>query len=227
MEEQNRKAQDAIIEAWLDKKAQTLAGSGAWLSGKVVQSAQFDYSSYDQFFYRFLLATKRKSGVYDTIPVVVSTMVADVNDIQIGKDVSIKGEIRTHNRQGSDQRKHLDLYGLARDVRILESEQELRDAANINAVYLNGCLCRKPVYRITPMNKEITDLMVAVGTGYRVSYVPCIAWGNLARVTKGMNTGDHLRLLGRIQSRAYIKRISENQVEERTAYEISIMQLLR
>ena len=95
-----------------------------------------------------------------------------------------------------------------------------------NHIYLDGYICKKPVYRKTPLGREIADLLVAVNRPYGKSdYIPCICWGRNARFAEKFQVGEHIQLWGRIQSREYQKKISENEVERRVAYEVSVSKL--
>ena len=86
---------------------------------------------------------------------------------------------------------------------------------------LTGTVCREPVYRHTPLGREITDLMLAVSRRYRRrDYVPCILWGSVARMGAECPVGTVLTVEGRLQSRCYVKQTEEGP-EERTAYEVS------
>jgi single-stranded DNA-binding protein len=97
---------------------------------------------------------------------------------------------------------------------------------NPNQIYLDGFICKKPVFRTTPFGREITDMLLAVNRPYNKSdYIPCIAWGRNARYSENMKVGDRIKIWGRIQSRNYQKKISEEQVITRTAYEVSISKM--
>ena len=87
-------------------------------------------------------------------------------------------------------------------------------------------MCKRPVYRKTPLGREIADLLLAVNRPYGKSdYIPCICWGRNARYASGFDVGEHVRILGRIQSREYVKKLSETETETRTAYEVSVSKL--
>ena len=78
----------------------------------------------------------------------------------------------------------------------------------------------------TPLGRSICDVILAVNRHYgRADYLPCIAWGQTAVQIAGMDVGERLALEGRVQSRTYTK-LLESGSEERTAFEVSIMQLL-
>ena len=99
-------------------------------------------------------------------------------------------------------------------------------AKNPNSIVLSGYICKPPVYRTTPFNREIADLLLAVNRAYNKSdYIPCIAWGRNARFVQNLKVGDRVALSGRIQSREYVKRLSETQSVTMTAYEVSVSKL--
>ena len=92
-------------------------------------------------------------------------------------------------------------------------------------VYLDGFVCKKPVYRVTPMGREIADMLLAVNRAYNKSdYIPCICWGRNARFAADFELGDNIKIWGRVQSRVYRKFVDEVE-EERVAYEVSIGRL--
>jgi len=133
--------------------------------------------------------------------------------------LAVQGEVRSYNNR-SGQGSKLVITVLARRVQPAEAEE------GENRLTLAGVLCRKPVLRRTPLGREICDLLLAVNRPYgRADYLPCIAWGSLAVHCGGLDVGDGLRLEGRLQSRQYHKVIDGEQVE-RTAFEISVMNLL-
>jgi single-stranded DNA-binding protein len=115
----------------------------------------------------------------------------------------------------------------SRLVITLFAQQLSRDVCGVddNRLSLAGVLCKNPVYRRTPLGREIADLLLAVNRPYgRSDYLPCIAWGALAQRCARMTTGTGLRLQGRLQSRAYTKVIEGGSVK-RVAFEVSIMTL--
>jgi single-stranded DNA-binding protein len=94
-----------------------------------------------------------------------------------------------------------------------------------NQIFLNGFICKVPIYRKTPFGREISDILVAVNRAYNKSdYIPCIAWGRNARYMANLEVGANIRVWGRVQSRIYQKRVGE-EVEERVAYEVSVSKI--
>jgi single-stranded DNA-binding protein len=97
---------------------------------------------------------------------------------------------------------------------------------NPNSIVLCGYICKPPVYRTTPFNREICDILIAVNRSYNKSdYIPCIAWGRNARFAKNLEVGEKIAISGRIQSREYQKKFSEEDIRVMTAYEVSISKL--
>lgn len=93
----------------------------------------------------------------------------------------------------------------------------------VNHVFLDGHIRKSPVYRKTPLGREITDVLLAINRPYGKSdYIPCIFWGRNARYISEFDIGDRIRIWGRIQSREYVKKISEDEIENRIAYEVSV-----
>ena len=131
-------------------------------------------------------------------------------------------QFRSYNRH-EEQKNRLVLSVFAREIEFIEEEP---DGAKTNHILLEGYMCKKPVYRKTPLGREIADLLLAVNRPYGKSdYIPCICWGRNARYASGFEVGEHVRILGRIQSREYVKKLSETETETRTAYEVSVSKL--
>ena len=136
--------------------------------------------------------------------------------------MNVKGQFRSYNNYTESGNK-LILTVFARDIEINPEEVNLK---NPNYIYLNGFLCKKPVYRTTPFGREITDILIAVNRAYNKSdYIPCIAWGRNARFAGSLEVGENIKIWGRIQSREYQKKISETESITKTAYEISVSKM--
>ncbi len=104
--------------------------------------------------------------------------------------------------------------------------EEIDESRNPNGILLSGYICKPPVYRTTPFNREIADVLIAVNRAYNKSdYIPCIAWGRNARFVKNLSVGDKVAISGRIQSREYQKKLSETETKTMTAYEVSVSKL--
>lgn len=192
--------------------------------GEVVSDFTFSHEVYGEGFYMVYLSVKRLSQVFDTIPLMVSERLIDVSKDYRGMFMEASGQFRSYNRH-EENHNRLVLSVFVRDLHIDEIEQEVEKP---NYIFLDGYLCKPPVYRKTPLGREIADLLMAVNRPYGKSdYIPCICWGRNARYADGFHVGEHVQLWGRIQSREYQKQIGDEEYETRVAYEISVSKLER
>ena len=192
------------------------------VAGEVVSEFTFSHEVFGEGFYCLYIQVGRLSESYDVIPLMISERLMDVKADYRGKYIEVLGQFRSYNRHEAN-RNRLVLSVFAREVNICEEEDS---QVKPNQIYLGGFICKKPVYRKTPLGREIADLLVAVNRPYGKSdYIPCICWGRNARFAEKFQVGEHIQLWGRIQSREYQKKISETEVEKRVAYEVSVSKL--
>jgi len=196
------------------------------VTGKIVSPIEFSHEMYGEGFYNFYLEVPRLSETVDILPITISERLIVNLDLKEGKYVKIFGQLRSYNRY-VDGASKLVLTIFSRDIKLLEDEKEIKEELKSpNEIFLDGYICKPPVYRTTPFGREISDLLLAVNRAYNKSdYIPCIAWGRNARFCDNILVGDHLKIWGRIQSREYQKKIKENEYETRVAYEVSISKL--
>lgn len=181
------------------------------LVGSIESDFIYSHSLYGETFYVLTLSVKRDSGKADLIPLLVSERLIDVSEPLVGQSVYVSGEFRSHNQHDADKNR-VKLYVFVNRVERLDTTN------NVNDVFLEGCICKQPTYRHTPLGREISDVTLAVNRGYNKSdYIPCILWGRNAYFVKSLNAGDRIRVAGRIQSREYTK-----DGEAKTAYELSV-----
>ena len=165
---------------------------------------------------------RRLSSSQDRIPLMISERLMDVTQDYTGEFIMATGQFRSYNRH-DEQKNRLILSVFVREVSFIDEEL---DGAKTNTILLDGYICKLPVYRKTPLGREIADLLLAVNRPYGKSdYSPCICWGRNARFASSFEVGEHVQVLGRIQSREYVKRLSETETEKRTAYEVSVSKL--
>ena len=190
-----------------------------YFMGEIVSEATFSHEVYGEGFYEFYVKVLRLSGQADILPVTISERLIQGNDLKIGSTLCALGQFRSYNKlEGGRSRLMLTVF--VREI------VEIAPSKNPNSIVLSGYICKPPVYRTTPFNREIADLLVAVNRAYNKSdYIPCIAWGRNARFVQNLRVGDRIALSGRIQSREYQKRLSEEEVVTMTAYEVSVSKL--
>lgn len=193
--------------------------------GKVVSDLEFNHDMYGEKFYIFDLEVPRLSNSVDILPISISERLLIGLDLRIGEYVIIEGQLRSYNRY-VDMRNRLVLTIFTREIYIPEEEELNEVLRRPNEIFLDGYICKDPIYRTTPFGREITDILLAVNRPYNKSdYIPSIAWGRNARFCENLNIGDHIKIWGRIQSREYQKKLNTGEIEKKIAYEVSISKL--
>ena len=191
------------------------------ITGEVASAFSFSHEVFGERFYLADIAVKRLSDSEDLIPVMVSERLVDVTEDLTGVTVRVEGQFRSYNRHEGKSKLILSVF--AREWEFVEEEEK---SVKINQIFLDGFICKTPVYRTTPLGREIADLLIAVNRPYGKSdYIPCICWGRNARFASGFEVGMRIQVHGRIQSRKYTKKLSETEFEERIAYEVSVSKI--
>ena len=192
------------------------------IMGKIDTGFTFSHQVFGEGFYTMELLVRRLSDSEDRIPVMVSERLLDITQDYTGQYIEIHGQFRSYNRH-EEKHNRLVLSVFAREVNFVEEQDE---SLPVNQIFLDGFICKPPVYRKTPLGREIADMLLAVNRPYSKSdYIPCICWGRNARYAANFQVGERCLVWGRIQSREYMKRISDENMEKRVAYEVSVSKL--
>ncbi len=192
------------------------------IAGEIMGGFTFSHDVFGEGFYVMDISVGRLSESNDIIPIMVSERLVDVKKDYTGMQAVVNGQFRSYNRH-EESRNRLVLSVFAREIEIMEEPTE---DVRPNYIFLDGFVCKPPIYRKTPLGREIADVLLAVNRPYGKSdYIPCICWGRNARFAEGFQVGEHIQIWGRIQSREYQKKISENEFEKRVAYEVSVSKL--
>lgn len=192
------------------------------IEGEVVSGFAYSHEIFGEGFYMVDVRVTRLSDICDTIPVMVSEKLVDVSSDYTGQLVLVDGQFRSYNRH-EERRNRLVLSVFAREVCFVD---RLEESARTNQIFLDGYICKEPVYRKTPLGREIADVLLAVNRPYGKSdYIPCICWGRNARYASHFKVGERCMVWGRIQSREYLKKLDEGNMEKRTAFEVSVSRL--
>lgn len=192
----------------------------AFLTG-TISYMQFSHKAHEKCYYKAWLSIERISGHKDYLPIIVSQTLHDLPGVWQEKYIYVNGQFRSYNPCIAGKRR-LILNVFALDIGIWHKETNSDDQ---NQIYLNGYICKNPIYRKTPKNREITELLIAVNRSHNQSdYIPCICWGRNAQATSSLSVGTRIQIWGRIQSREYFKQVNERQVK-RTAYEVSVSRI--
>lgn len=192
------------------------------IMGKIASGFTFSHEVFGEGFYMVDVLVSRLSDSSDRIPVMVSERLIDVTQDYQGEYIQVSGQFRSYNRH-EEKKNRLVLSVFAREVSFVEEEN---DKIKTNQIFLDGYICKMPVYRKTPLGREIADMLLAVNRPYGKSdYIPCICWGRNARFASGFEVGGHVQVWGRIQSREYMKKLEGDMAEKRVAYEVSVSKL--
>ena len=190
--------------------------------GEVVSDFAFSHEVFGEGFYMVNVSVRRLSDSCDIIPLMISERLIDVNEDYRGEYIRAVGQFRSYNRH-EEKKNRLVLSVFVRELEFMEEEVE---NAKTNQIFLDGYICKEPVYRKTPLGREIADILLAVNRPYGKSdYIPCICWGRNARFASGFEVGGHTQIWGRIQSREYVKKIDEEESVRRVAFEVSVSKL--
>ena len=193
--------------------------------GEIVSEFTFSHEVFGEGFYIANVSVNRLSDMVDVIPLMISERLIDVTKDYRGMKIEVAGQFRSYNRHEGTKNK-LVLSIFVRELRFLEDDEMPEEQSKSNQIFLDGYVCKPPIYRKTPLGREIADILVAVNRPYGKSdYIPCIAWGRNARCAGGLEVGAHLQVSGRVQSREYTKKIGEEEVERRVAYEVSVSKI--
>ncbi|GAA3647561.1 single-stranded DNA-binding protein [Asaccharospora irregularis] len=190
------------------------------LRGEIENNLEFSHEIFGEKFYNVKIKISRLSDSFDILPMTISERLLGEVDISNNRLVSVSGQLRSYNKN-IENRNKLVLTVFAREIK--EAEEGVRDP---NSIFLDGYICKDPVYRKTPLGREITDLLVAINRPYNKSdYIPSIVWGRNAKFAKNLEVGDRVQMWGRIQSREYEKKLSDGETIKKVAYEVSISKI--
>lgn len=196
-----------------------MQNNSIFLRGRLAASPTLSHINHGVEYFLLPLRVCRLSGAADTLHVIASrAQLAAFPPLEENSSLTVQGEVRTfNNRSGVGSRLVISVF-----AKELSQEEDKEDE---NHLEISGVLCKPPVLRTTPLGRTICDMILAANRRYgRADYLPCIAWGSLAYRCGAMEVGDRLALEGRLQSRIYTKEV-DGQLQERTAFEVSIMSL--
>lgn len=197
-----------------------LSTNKVYIEGIIASELSFSHEMYGEGFYNFNVEVPRLSETADILPITVSERLFASLDMSMGQKIKIEGQLRSYNKF-IDGANRLILTIFARDVKPIEEISK-----SPNQIFIEGFICKSPIYRTTPFGREITDLLVAVNRPYNKSdYIPAIAWGRNARFSSTLTIGSHIKVWGRVQSREYEKKLTEENSIKKTAYEVSISKM--
>lgn len=192
----------------------------AIIAGEVVTTPEKSHQVEGENFYEFKIEVERLSKIKDIIPVTISERTLIGKEVKMGDFVRVVGEYRSYNKLQNEKSK-LILHLFAKEITLNQNKDYE------NEVKLTGFVCKEPIYRKTPFEREICDVLLAINRQnyHKSDYVPCILWGRNARFMGNQSIGCKVEVIGRIQSRDYQKVNEKGETETRTAYEVSCQRI--
>ena len=188
------------------------------ISGKIVSDLELSHEVYNEKFYKFYIKSERLSNQEDILPVIISERMINLDELEENKNIRIDGQFRSYNEQRENGNK-LVLSIFVKGIDFIPDDDSLTQ----NDANFIGYVCKNPIYRKTPLGREIADVLIAVNRTYKKSdYIPCILWGRNAKYCENLEVGTKVKVDGRIQSRNYEKKLDENNIIKKTAYEVSV-----
>ena len=185
------------------------------LRGQLVNLPEISHENHGKTFYRFSLDVPRLSGAVDRLNIIAEALLLNQLDLSAGTMITVSGQIRSHNLR-QDGSRHLMIF-------VFATQMAAEDGEPCNEVILDGLMCKEPIYRCTPLGREICDVMLAVPRSFRrADYLPCILWGRTAKEASTLHVRQQIRIYGRLQSRLYTKITPEGSIQK-VAYEISAL----
>lgn len=192
------------------------------LRGVIISNIEFSHEIFEEKYYKFFVKVKRLSDIHDELPIIVSEKLVNVDELNIGDVVYIKGQVRSHNQVIENQRSKLILSVFTKEIEKVSQDED----TSLNEVTFNGYICKAPIYRKTPLGREIADVLIAVNRAYKKSdYIPCILWGRNAKFCENLEVGSKISVSGRMQSRIYSKKTENDEIQNMVAYEVSVSML--
>ena len=190
------------------------------LRGELEEELTFSHEIFGEKFYSARIKIHRLSDTYDVLPITISERLLEEVNLNENNLVDLVGQLRSYNKN-IDNKNKLVLTVFAREIKVVDGE-----AKDPNNIFLDGYICKDPIYRKTPLGREIADLLVAINRPYNKSdYIPSIVWGRNAKFAKYLKVGDRIQMWGRVQSRDYEKKLENGEIEKRVAYEVSISKI--
>ena len=188
------------------------------IGGVIASEFVFSHEIYEEKFYKVFVEVERLSNLTDKLPVIVSERLVDTSKIAIGTYVEVEGQFRSYNDL-TEAKSKLILSVFAKSFEIKEKEE----VEKVNIISLEGFICKMPIYRKTPLGREISDILIAVNRSYKKSdYIPCILWGRNAKFSEKLPVGTKVKLEGRVQARNYEKKLVDGTILNNVAYEVSV-----
>ena len=166
------------------------------------------------------LIVKRDSGKEDVINLKFKKF---SNPYKEEQEIEIIGNVRSYSRQLADGRNKVDIYVFTYFDRPDNLEVDI-----INQFDIDGRICKIDELRRTAAGKHNIHFILANNIitdikGQKLNnYLPCVAWGKLAKELTEYHVNDVVKITGELHSREYKKTLENGEVIFKMAHELVI-----
>lgn len=175
-------------------------------------------------YYTSFIKVDRQSKQSDILPIKLSSRIITIEELEAleNKKIYLEGKGLSFEKQSDGRNKRIITIGVDKIT-----DQIPEDVETNNYVEIQGKIIKKPVFRITPLGRYITELTIesVINNNYKAT-LPCICWSKLAINVAEYNPEDRVTVIGRFQSRSYVKKNDINKMEKIT-YEISASNIIK
>lgn len=182
---------------------------------EIEHSHDIDGVSFD----RAKLICKRSNGQEDTINLSFKSF---SNRHKENSEVTLSGNVRSYSYKTDSNSNRVTIYVF---TYFDDLEEELEGD---NTVNITGRICKMNELRKTRSGKHnvhfiVANNLVSNDSSKRLnSYIPCIAWGSIAKQLAELPVNTKIGLQGELHSREHTKSHEDGSVEIRVAHELMI-----
>lgn len=172
----------------------------------------------DTKFYKANIIVPNSNGYESILPLKFKQF---SNIYKDGDMISISGNIRSYSTKISDTKNKVELYCFT----YFDKSKELNVK---NKFVIDGSICKKEELVILSSGKEIIHFIVknTIQSGFSKlnSYLPCVAWGKVAKYIDSLPLHSEINISGEFRSREYKKYLDEDKkdFEIKVAHELLV-----
>lgn len=191
-----------------------------------IRNIQHSHTMNDVEYSKADFVTKRKDGKEDVLDLRFKTTSFPYKE---NDEMFIDGNIRSYSTRLGEGKNKVEIYVFTY-FNNPSAVFEENDNPN-NCAKLDGTICKiEPIRELSNGKKNIhfilaNNLVVNNHNGRMNNYIPCIAWGKIARDASQLSVNDNVLVKGELHSREYKKKINDNEFEIRVAHELLVTEI--
>ena len=193
------------------------------LKNAVIRNIHFSHTIRDTEYDRADVLVKRADGKEDVLPLLFKKY---SNPYKENDQIDLVGNIRSFSKRLDTGKNSVELYVF---TYFDSPENNIEDEGqNNNCAVIDGRICKINPLKIVSHDKPylhfiLANNIIVTHTSQKISsYIPTVAWGNLAQELADLPISTQLELEGELQSREYKKKIDDEEFEIRIARELVV-----